>query len=377
MCCLAKPHAPVRGDVLRLFAAYCFSSCSVPKWVTHGCSPLGCPCPRVSLSLPASPWPGVPAQLSGARSRAPRQDDKAAAPVGQQDPLSCPSACPLTLEHGSVFLHQWSDSHRTWISPVSTSRRSGWQGDAPCVRPPHRRRLPSSRPRTQPLCHFWASQGFPQPLCTASEKILAGMVFVWMQTLCSKVLIPLGTQALASRLPPRCPDTHRSISPSQACSVYPGWLMVLRESHGADSLLGQAPANSVCEYVPEIYFWAAWRAPESQTAPASRTRLALFQSYPGLMCSEFPRQKSLSLVSVFLPLPWLPHLYQPRQSSREDQEVFQLSPLPRFALKGPLREGPWNLSFRAVAFLGCEGEGTRCWFQTDDVLPLTAPPTFF
>lgn len=56
--------------------------------------------------------------------------------------------------------------------------------------------------------------------------------------------------------------------------------MVLRESHGADSLLGQAPANSVCEYVPEIYFWAAWRAPESQTAPASRTRLALFQVLP-------------------------------------------------------------------------------------------------
>lgn len=79
------------------------------------------------------------------------------------------------------------------------------------------------------------------------------MVFIWMQTVCCKVLTLLDGPALSGCLTWH-PGTHPSISPSQARNVYPDGLMVLHEPQGADFLLGLAAANSVCEYMPETYF---------------------------------------------------------------------------------------------------------------------------
>ena len=69
MCCLTKLHTPVRDDIFLLFATYCFSSCSVPEWVIHSRSPLGCPCSGVSL-LQGVP---VPASISLARNASPAE----------------------------------------------------------------------------------------------------------------------------------------------------------------------------------------------------------------------------------------------------------------------------------------------------------------
>lgn len=116
--------------------------------------------------------------------------------------------------------------------------------------------------------------------------------------------------------------------------------------------------------------------PENQTAPASPTRLALSHSLtPVWGFLSFP-ERNLSLISVFLSLSWLPQLYLSKQRSREDEEVFQFSTLSVFTLKRPLKEGVWDLSFTALAFPAYKLKGICCWFQTDDVLPLTAPLPF-
>lgn len=144
MCRLTKLHTPVRDDVLLLSAAYCFSSTSVPEWVTHGRSPLGCPCPGVSLSLPASPWPGVPAQLSGARTSFACGQ---ASPWRQGSQAGSYSCSPGRTARPSLLSLSLPPHTRTWfpapapavrwprVSPVSSSRRSGWQGGAAYVCP--------------------------------------------------------------------------------------------------------------------------------------------------------------------------------------------------------------------------------------------------
>lgn len=157
-------HKAASSHLWWRFADLCFSSCSVPKWVTHNCSSLGCPCPRcpcacsrVSLCLPASLWPGVLAQL-------------------------CSTNTTITCGQTSLG---WQGSQTVWHS-CSPGQTAGL-----CL-----------------LC-------LRLPLYTAWEKILTLMVFVWMKTLCFKVLIPLGTQALASWMPPImfwCPSLHFPIT---------------------------------------------------------------------------------------------------------------------------------------------------------------------
>lgn len=62
---------------------------------------------------------------------------------------------------------------------------------------------------------------------------------------------------------------------------------------------GPGPANYVCEYMPEIYFWAAQCIPENQTATASPARLALSHSLTPVWCFlSFP-DRNLCHSSVF------------------------------------------------------------------------------
>lgn len=112
---------------------------------------FGVSLPKVSLCLPQGA--SVPASISLARSVSPAR--------------------------------QHQDHHRLW---GHIPGMAGLSGSVTWLQP-------WSDSRTCLLC-------FRLPLYTVSEKILKQMVFVWMQTLCSKVLIPLGTQALASWMPP-------------------------------------------------------------------------------------------------------------------------------------------------------------------------------
>ena len=129
MHCLTKLHTPIRDDILLLFAAYCFSSCSIPKWVIHSRSPLGCPCSRVSLSLLASPWPGMPAQLSGART---------SFACGQASPWwqgsqAGPYGCRLSQTAGPPLLSLSLPPHtQTWLPVPAPVVRWPLNPDLPC-----------------------------------------------------------------------------------------------------------------------------------------------------------------------------------------------------------------------------------------------------
>lgn len=130
-------HKAAKSHLWWCFAAHRFSSCSVPECITHNCSSLGCPCPvcpctwpRVSLCLPASLWPGVPAQLRNTK-------------------------IIICCEQTSLGW-QGSRSQAVWHS-CSPGQTAG-----PCL-----------------LC-------LRLPLYTVSEKILMQMIFFWRQTHCLK-----------------------------------------------------------------------------------------------------------------------------------------------------------------------------------------------
>lgn len=148
-------HKAATSHLWRQFAARCFSSCSVPKQLTHNCSSLGCPCPRcprgcprVCLCLPQGVSVPAPGCLCASSSLA----SMSAQPRRTKTIIAC----------GHTRLG-WPGSQAVWQG-CSRGQTAG-----PCL-----------------LC-------LRLPLYTVSRKILTQMVFVWMQTLCSKLLIPLGT----------------------------------------------------------------------------------------------------------------------------------------------------------------------------------------
>lgn len=176
-----------------------------------------------------------------------------------------------------------------------------------------RRHLPCSCPQSQPLRHFWASQCF-HSRCTPHQKRS------WQEW-------PLLNEnyLFEDADPTRNPGPGQ---PAASPAALVGWWRYLSCMETIPSWARHPLILSVSAYQKSISkqpgmplkFRQHQPLPEGSVSH-SLTPVQCFLSFPA---------RNLSLVSVFLPLPWLARLYQPPQRSGKDQEVCQLFTLQDF-----------------------------------------------